>query len=225
MSILNLPDSDKIARHFRRALRECVRSDKPFLHWNLTEVLPDELCLHIIGLPIAPLVIDDCRGVRDVDNSLRTFLTPHIQSRHPVLARFAEALQQPDVAELCGRTCGFDVEGSYLRMEYIQDIDGAWLKPHCDVPEKLCSMVIYLCTGPDAEDWGTDIYDEQQHVIGRTSAEFNTAAIFVPGKNTWHGFEKRPIAGIRRLFEVNYVHPSWRDKDQVCFPDRPVRLG
>ncbi len=195
-----------------------------YRHWKLSEVLPAELCLHIIGLPIAPLIIDDCRGVRDVDNSLRTFLTPHLQSQHPVLARFAEAMQRPEVAELCGRTYGFEVDGSYLRMEYIQDIDGIWLKPHCDVPEKLCSMVIYLCTGPDAKDWGTDIYDEQQRWIARTSAEFNSGAIFIPGKNTWHGFDKRKIVGIRRLFEINYVHPSWRDKDQLCFPDRPLRL-
>jgi hypothetical protein len=26
-------------------------------------------------------------------------------------------------------------------------------------------MVIYLCTGPDAEDWGTDIYDDQRRWV------------------------------------------------------------
>ena len=77
-------------------------------------------------------------------------------------------------------------------MEYIQDTDGAWLEPHRDIPEKLFSMVIYLCTGPEAKEWGTDIYDDQKKWIGRTSAEFNSAVIFVPGPNTWHGFERRP---------------------------------
>jgi len=129
------------------------------------------------------------------------------------------------VARLAGETCGFEAEGSYLRMEYIQDIDGAWLEPHHDVPQKLCSMVIYLCTGPDAGDWGTDIYDSQKRWFARSSAEFNSAAIFIPGENTWHGFEKRPIRGIRRLLEINYVHRSWRDRNQLCFPEQPVRLG
>lgn len=225
MSLLGLPDADGIARRFRRALLDSERSEVPYRHWNLVDVLPEELCLHIIGLPIAPLVIDDCKGVRDVDNSLRTFVTPSTQKAFEPFARLAQALQQPEVAALCAATCGFDAEGSFLRMEYIQDVDGAWLKPHHDVPEKLLSMVIYLCTGPDAADWGTDIYDNDRKWFARTSADFNTAAIFMPGENTWHGFEKRRIVGIRRLFEINYVHPSWRDKDQVCFPENPIRLS
>jgi len=49
--------------------------------------------------------------------------------------------------------------------------------------------------------------------------------IFVPGPNTWHGFERRPIEGVRRLMEINYVRPSWRDRDQLAFPDRPITLG
>ena len=51
-------------------------------------------------------------------------------------------------------TCEIEVAGGYLRMEYIQDIDGAWLEPHRDIPEKLFSMVIYLFTGPDAARMG-----------------------------------------------------------------------
>ena len=61
--------------------------------------------------------------------------------------------------------------------------------------------------------------------FARSSAEFNSAAIFIPGENTWHGFEKRPIRGIRRLLEINYVHRSWRDRNQLCFPEQPVRPG
>ncbi len=110
-------------------------------------------------------------------------------------------------------------------MEYIQDTDGAWLEPHRDIPQKLFSMVIYLFTGPDAAEWGTDIYDEEQRWIGRSSSAFNSAVIFVAGPNTWHGFDKRPIIGVRRLMEINYVRDDWRDRDQLAFPDRPIRLG
>lgn len=224
MSLFDIPDADKIARHFRRALLDCRRDEQPYLHWTMTEVLPEALCLGLISLPIPPLLIDDCHGVRDVDNSKRTFVTPWLRSRFPLCQEFAQALQRPEVAQLAGATCGFEVEGSYLRMEYIQDIDGAWLEPHHDVPQKLFSMVIYLCTGPDARDWGTDIYDANKQWVGRSSAEFNSGTIFIPGENTWHGFEKRKIVGIRRLLEINYVHPSWRDRDQLCFPDQPISL-
>lgn len=225
MSVFALSAPDVVARHFRRALLDCRREEWPYLHWSLKDVLPEEICLGIIGLPIMPLLINDCRGVRDVDNTLRTFLTPALQSRFPVCACLAQALQRPDVAELAGQTCGFEVDGSYLRIEYIQDIDGCWLQPHHDVPEKLFSMVIYLCTGPDTAEWGTDIYDAELTWVGRSPSDFNSAAIFIPGENTWHGFEKREIVGIRRLMEINYVHPTWRDKNQVCFPDRPIHLS
>jgi hypothetical protein len=219
-----LPSEDAIARHVRRAVRDSRCDDQPYRHWLLDEVLPETVAVGLIALPIAPLIIDDCGGVRDLDNHKRCFFTPWLQSRFPICAGLAEALQQPQIAKLMGETCGFQVEGSFLRMEYIQDTDGAWLEPHHDVPEKLCSMVIYLCTGPDAADWGTDIYDNDVKWVGRSSATFNSASIFIPGAHTWHGFEKRKITGIRRLMEVNYVHPSWRDRDQLCFPDRPVVL-
>ncbi len=222
MSLFVLPEPDAITRHFRRALLDCDRQETPYRHWKLVDVLPEAVCLGLISLPIMPLLIEDCRGVRDVDNNKRTFVTPAEQARHPVFQRLADALQNTEIAHRAGQTCGFTAEGSHLRIEYIQDIDGAWLEPHHDVPEKLCSMVIYLCTGPDAADWGTDIYDNDLKWVGRSSAAFNSATIFIPGANTWHGFEKRRINGIRRLLEINYVHPSWRDKGQLCFPDRPI---
>jgi hypothetical protein len=214
--------ADEVARHFCRTLQEARRDDYPYRHWLFENVLPESLCVGILVLPIAPPVIDDCHGVRDRYNDKRCFFTPLLQSRFEACAVFAAAMQRPDVARLLEETCGKPLEGSYLRMEYIQDTDGAWLEPHRDIPEKLFSMVIYLCTGPDAKDWGTDIYDEHRRWVGRSSAAFNTAVMFVAGPNTWHGFDKRPINGVRRLMEINYVHPSWRDRNQLAFPDRPI---
>lgn len=224
MDPVQLPEVDDIARHFRRALLDSIRCEKPYRHWRLEEVLPREVCLAIISLPIAPLLIDDCKGVRDVDNSLRTFLTPAEQTRFPVFDRLVQALMRPEVGRLLAKTCEFQAEGSFLRAEYIQDIDGAWLEAHHDVPAKLFSMVIYLFTGPDTKEWGTDIYDTDRKPIGKSTSAFNSGTIFIPGPTTWHGFDKRKIVGIRRLMEINYVHPSWRDRDQLACPERPVRL-
>ena len=222
MSFPTLPTVDEVARHFGNALREARRDDKPYRHWLLDNVLPESMCVGILTLPIAPPIIDDCHGVRDRHNDKRCFFTPTLRSRFPACAVLADAMQRPELARLFQDTCGIAVEGGYLRMEYIQDTNGAWLAPHRDIPEKLFSMVIYFCTGPDAKDWGTDIYDDQRRRVGRSAATFNSAVIFVAGPNTWHGFDKRPINGVRRLMEINYVHPSWRDRDQLCFPDRPI---
>jgi hypothetical protein len=126
-----------------------------------------------------------------------------------------------DVAPQLEETLRIEADGAFVRVEYIQDTDGMWLEPHRDIPEKIFSMVLYLCTGPYAKDWGTDIYDEEKKWVGRSSADFNAAAIFKAGPNTWHGFDKRPINGVRRLMEINYVK-NWRDREQLAFPDTPV---
>ena len=204
--------------------------DWPYRHWILKDALPESLCIGVLVLPICPPFIDECGGVRDLNanNLKRAFFTPKLREDFPACEVFAEGFQRPEVARLFSQTLGIaanELEDSYLRIEYIQDTDGAWLEPHRDIREKLFSMVIYLCTGPEAKGWGTDIYGADKKWVGRSSAEFNSAVIFVPGENTWHGFDKRPIIGVRRLMEVNYVRPTWRDREQLCFPDRPITLA
>ncbi len=216
-----LPDVADIADHFCRALREARRDERPYRHWKLANVLPESMCTGILTLPIAPPVVCDTKGRRETFNDQRTFFTPSLRARYPACAVLSEALQRPETARQFEETCGIKARGSLLRIEYIQDLDGAWLEPHRDIPEKLFSMVIYLCTGPDAKDWGTDIYDAERRWVGRASAEFNSAVIFIAGPNTWHGFDPRPINGVRRLMEINYV-TRWRDREQVAFPERPI---
>ncbi len=225
MSFPPLPTVTGLARHFEQALRESRIAETPYRRWNMVNVFPESMCVGILTLPIAPPLIDDCYGVRDRHNKKRTFFTPELQRDFPTCAVFAEAMQHPNVARAFNEVCNVPAEGSYLRIEYIQDLDGAWLEPHRDIKEKLFSMVVYLCTGPHAKEWGTDIYDDDKRWVGRSSAEFNSAVIFIAGPNTWHGFDKRPIIGVRRLMEINYVHPSWRDRDQLSFPDRPITVA
>lgn len=226
MSIFDLPEPATCAAHFNAALLDSSRHEDPYRHWKLANVLPEPISVGIAMLPIKPPLIDECGGVRDLDtnNSKRCFLTPQLQADFPVCAALANAMQLPAVARAFAQTLQLDLDGAYLRMEYIQDTDGAWLEPHRDIHEKLFSMVIYLCTGPHAKEWGTDIYDANQHWVGRSAADFNTAVIFVPGPATWHGFDKRPIIGVRRLMEINYVRPTWRDREQLSFPDQAIRL-
>ncbi len=220
-----VPEASEVARHFSEAVRRSRPADWPYRHWKLSDVLPESICTGILSLPIAPPMLGKTDGTRNTYNSRRTFITPSLRAKFPTCAVLAEALQRPDVARLMAETCHIAAAGSYLRMEYIQDTDGAWLEPHRDIPEKLFSMVIYLCTGPEAKDWGTDIYDSERRWVGRSSAEFDSGVIFVPGPATWHGFDPRPIIGVRRLMEINYVRPDWRDRDQLTIPDRPIVLA
>lgn len=220
-----VPTIDEVASHFCDTIRNADRREDPYRHWRLTDVFPESICTGILSLPIAPPTLGRTDGTRDTYNDKRIFLTPLLREKFPTVSVLAEALQTPEVARLMGETCEIEVEGSFLRMEYIQDTDGAWLEPHRDIPEKLFSMVIYLFTGPDAGDWGTDIYDADRRWIGRSAGEFDSGVIFVPGPATWHGFDPRPITGVRRLMEVNYVDPSWRDREQLTFPERPIAVA
>ena len=220
-----VPAVDAIAAQFCQAVRASQRSDTPYRHWKLKDVFPIDLCTGILTLPIAPPIVGRTDGTRNTYNASRCFITPTLRAKFPTLQALSEALQRPEVARLMAETCQIQVAGSYLRMEYMQDTDGAWLEPHRDIPEKLFSMVIYLFTGPDAADWGTDIYDADVRWIGRSAPDFNSGVIFVAGPATWHGFDPRPIVGVRRLMEINYARCDWRDRDQLAFPDRPISLG
>lgn len=219
-----IPDAAEIARHFSQAIRRARRDDQPYRHWKLAGVLPETLCTGILTLPIAPPQLGKTDGTRNTYNDQRCFITPLLRSKFRTCAVLSDALQRPEVARLMAETCDISVAGSFLRMEYIQDTDGAWLEPHRDIPEKLFSMVIYLFIGPDAKEWGTDIYDADCCWVGRSPGDFNTGVIFVSGPATWHGFDLRPIIGVRRLMEINYVRSSWRDREQLAFPDRPIAL-
>lgn len=218
-----VPEPQDIAAHFAKALSMAQRNESPYLRWNLVEVFPEALCTAVLVLPIVPPMLGNTDGTRDSYNIKRTFITPELREKFPVCQNLAEAFQSPLVARQFEETCGISAEGTYVRAEYMQDTDGMWLEPHRDIPEKVFSMVVYLCTGPEAKNWGTDIYDENQKWVGRSSATFNAATIFKAGPNTWHGFDKRPIDGVRRLMEINYVR-DWRDRSQLAFPDRPITL-
>ncbi len=221
-----LPTADEVASQFVNALANPEILDEPYRRWQCWNVLPESMLTGILTLPIAPPVVTiDTLGTRDAFNNQRIFFTPKMRELFPAMQVLSDAMQQPRVARQFVETCGVKAEGGYLRMEYIQDLDGMWLEPHRDIKEKLFSMVIYLCTGPFAHDWGTDIYDHDKKWWARGTAEFNSAVIFIAGEHTWHGYEPRPIYGVRRLMEINYVSNTWRDKDQLAFPDRPISLA
>ena len=219
-----LPEVEDVRDHFVEVLRAAHREDSPYRHWKMRDVLPETMCTGILTLPIAPPNLGKTDGTRNSYNDARAFFTPAMRRDFPACRVLCDALQSPEVARQCQETYDIDAEGSFLRMEYIQDTDGAWLEPHRDIPDKLFSMVIYLCTGPEVENWGTDIYDENRKWIGRSEAKFNTAVTFIAGPNTWHGFDQRPIKGVRRLMEINYVS-NWRDREQLAMPDRPITVA
>ena len=84
-------------------------------------------------------------------------------------------------------------------------------------------MLIYLSTEPGSEAWGTDILDADLNLVATAPYKRNGGLIFVPGPDTWHGFHKRPINGVRRSLIINYVKPEWRSPPRAGLSRSPRR--
>ena len=194
----------------------------PYRHWLLESALPPLMAHRLAELPVPVAHVGDTKGRRETNNSSRVFLSPAFQHRHAVAAEFAAGFQDPaNVAALATLT-GAPLAGGYLRIEFCQDTDGFWLEPHTDIGAKLYTMLFYLSDVPQAEGWGTDIYESPDKHLGAASGAFNNGLIFVPGTDTWHGFRPRRIDGVRKSIIVNYVKDEWRARGELAFPESPV---
>lgn len=210
----------------RTSLLEAVArrraAERPYRHWLLERVLPEAACAAIADLPFAPPPGDYPEGKREVHNAARAFFGPGAQRRFAVCREVAEGFQDPRVVAALEAACGRALAGGYLRIEYCQDLDGFWLEPHTDISAKLLTLQLYLTTGPGAEALGTDVYDAAGNLAKTVPAVHNTAFMFAPAGDTWHGFRRRPIAGVRRTLIVNYVASDWRSRHELAFPERPA---
>ena len=56
---------------------------------------------------------------------------------------------------------GKDLSNSHVRVEVICDREGFWLKPHCDIKEKLMSGLIFVNNANESEELGTDFYNQK----------------------------------------------------------------
>lgn len=214
---------DAVADNFLAALAAARHETWPYHHWFLEAALPDEVADGIAGLPFAPPGAAAFSGKRETNNATRVHFSPSLQERFPVAGSIAEAFQDPAVVRRLEETCGVDLRGSFLRIEYCQDKGGFWLKPHTDIGAKLFTMMIFLCEGDGAENWGTDILDAEHRLVARAPCGFNVGMIFIPGENTWHAFQERPIDGVRRSLMINYVKDEWRSTHELSFPDHPIQ--
>jgi hypothetical protein len=107
-----------------------------------------------------------------------------------------------------------DLSNSYVRVEVICDREGFWLKPHCDIKEKLMSGLIFVNKTNESEDLGTDFYNEKLEKVKTLPYKHNCGYLFTSGPNTWHGMEKKKIIKERRCIQVNYVtfETDWKVK-------------
>ena len=219
--------TDVLAREISRAFLASVAAragfEEPYPHFLVEGCLPAPVVSELAHLPLNAPDLHGVSGKRELHNDSRSYFDAEGMERHGVMKAVAEAFQSPEVVSGIATSFGAPIDDTFLRIEYAQDIDGFWLEPHTDLGVKKFTCLIYLSEGH--EDLGTDIYRSPGEHVTRSPFLPGGAMIFVPSDRTWHGFERRPLQGVRKSVIVNYVTHDWRAREQLSFPQQPVRVA
>jgi hypothetical protein len=198
--------------------------DAPYRHWLIENIFPDHVADELADIPVSAPALAGVSGKRELHNDQRSYFDIPSMDRFPVMRKVAEALQSKEVTKAICTGFGAPIDDTFLRLEYAVDTDGFWLQPHTDLGVKKFTCLIYLSSGAGHDELGTDIYEREDKHFGRSPFKRNSAMIFVPGENTWHGFEKRTIQGQRKSVILNYVTHAWLAREQLSYPNETVRV-
>jgi len=197
--------------------------DIPFSHWEFRDPLTRESIKEICKTEIEDLrkINIEYDGTRAVDGGegkfragitdggkaikFRCFIETSNSKDFPNITNLIEELRSKDTHGYISELIKKDLTNSYVRVEVICDRQGFWLKPHCDIKEKLISGLIFVNPFNESENLGTDLYDKNLNKSKTVPYKNNYGYFFTSGANTWHGMEKKKIKKERRCLQINYV--------------------
>jgi len=198
----------------------------PFTHWDLNEPLTkgaiNEICkTEIVNLTQVNINYDGTRAVDGGEGQFRegiasggkaikfrSFIKKNNSNNFPHLVNLIEELRAKDTYGYIGELIKKDLSSSYVRVEVICDRQGFWLKPHCDIKEKLISCLLFANPFNESENLGTDLYEMRGDRLNKVKTvpyKNNYGYFFTSGPNAWHGMEKKEIKKERRCLQINYV--------------------
>ena len=204
-------------------LNNSEEHDDPFKHWELNKPLSKDAISEIIKADIPDLNQLDLQydGTRAIDGGtpefregitsggkaikFRCFITKENTEKFPSLTKLINELQSKETYSKISNLINKDLSNSYVRVEVICDRKGFWLKPHCDIKEKLVSCLLFVNESNESETLGTDFYNEKLEKVKTVPYKNNYGYFFSSGPGTWHGMEKKEIVKERRCLQVNYV--------------------
>ena len=195
----------------------------PFEHWELNQPLTKksikEICdANIVNLKELKIGYDGTRAIDGGEGKFREgissggealkfrcFIEKDNSKDFPNLTSLIDEIRLKETYQYISELIKKDLSSSYVRIEAICDRKGFWLKPHCDIKEKLISCLLFANPFNESEDLGTDFYDEKMNKVKTVPYKDNYGYFFSSGPNTWHGMEKKMIKKERRCLQVNYV--------------------
>ena len=204
-------------------LNKSKKHEFPFDHWEYSDALSDESVKEITNADVPDVGKHNLSydGTRAIDGGaaefrkgiasggiaikFRCFVTKENASQFPNLVKLINELQSKETYQTISKMIKKDLSNSYVRLEVICDREGFWLKPHCDIEEKLMSGLIFVNKVNESEDLGTDFYNEKLEKVKTVPYKHNYGYLFTSGPGTWHGMEKKKILKERRCIQINYV--------------------
>ena len=204
-------------------LNNSKKFDEPFTHWELNQPLSEGAMQEIVNADIVnpndhKLQHDGTRAIDGGEGKFREgissggkalkfrcFVDKNKSKKFPNLTNFINELQSKNTYEKISELIKKDLAKSYVRVEVICDRQGFWLKPHCDIKEKLMSCLLFVNKFNEDTSLGTDFYDKNLNKVKTLPYRDNYGYFFSSGFNSWHGMEKKEIKKERRCLQVNYV--------------------
>ena len=204
-------------------LNNSKKFNDPFTHWELNKPLTEPTIKEINNADIVNPIDYNLKydGTRAIDGGegkfregissggqalkFRCFINKNNSNIFPNLTKFINELQSKSTHNKISELIKKDLSRSYVRVEIICDRQGFWLKPHCDIKEKLMSCLLFVNKFNEDESLGTDFYDENLNKVKTLPYKDNYGYFFSSGPNSWHGMEKKEIKKERRCLQVNYV--------------------
>lgn len=218
---------------FLKSLKERINYfNSPFDHWELDRPLTKESINEVCKTEITDLRSMNINydGTRAIDGGegkfregitdggkaikFRRFIEKENSKSFPNLTSLADELRSKEIYEHIGELIKKNLSNSYVRIEIICDRQGFWLKPHCDIKEKLISGLLFANPFNESESLGTDFYDKNLNKVKTVPYRNNYGYFFSSGPDTWHGMEKKQIKNERRCLQINYVtfKTDWKVK-------------
>ena len=187
--------------------------DKPWKHFILDDVFSKEDYQILKNFPRLDSGYENITGFRDaIDN--RVYLNDKFVHDNPQFKNILRTLNNTDIFEKI-----FDVKLSRcsLRPELIDDRYPFFHEVHCDHPDKVLTLLIYI-DKDDEQNLASDLYIDENthHTKLKWKDNGGIGWTIEPNDNKWHGFKPMKYEGVRRILIVNWVkNDVWKDKSQL----------
>ena len=168
-------------------------SHHPWTHWIVDNFLTTE-CLSELK-SIKHDKEQSTYGKRVGGN--RLFINETVADQYPELYKLYQSLYSGYYREFFESYTGLDYAGLYPRVEVISDVGDFYLEPHCDLPEKRLTALVY--TDYEKLYPGTGLGNGT-----RVESRNNRCFFFVPSNTSLHDYPLTHFDQVRRCLQINY---------------------